>query len=79
VILDHRGEGHYNVWRNGTVFPVEGFWGAEASRLVSEMIGHWQSEWWVHITASGDRAGWLLVKPPMRLRGADHCAGPARN
>ena len=76
VVLDHLGEGHYNVWRNGDLFPVQGFWGAEAPRNISEMIGHYDSEWWVHVTSRRRENGWLLVKPPMRVFGADQCAGP---
>jgi hypothetical protein len=76
LVLDHVGEGHFNVWTKGQVVEVEGFWGAEAPRLVSEMVGEYGSEWWVHITMPDGRTGWLLVEPPMRLIGADKCGSP---
>jgi hypothetical protein len=76
VVLDYVGEGHWRVWHNGRVYEVEGFWGAEVQPLVAEMLGSYDREWWAHITAADGRKGWLLIKPPMQLIGADQCGGP---
>jgi hypothetical protein len=73
VVLDHVGEGHYNVWHEGRVTEVAGFWGAESQRLVAETIGQWQSEWWVHVSLEDGRTGWIRAEATT-VSGADRCA-----
>ena len=76
IVLDHTGEGHFNVWSSGKVVNVEGFWGAERPEPVAEMIGSYAREWWAHITMKDGKNGWLLIEPQMKLIGADKCGGP---
>lgn len=74
VVLDHIGEGHFNVWDGRAVKDVEGFWGAERMPLVAEMLGRWETEWWVHVTMPEGRAGWVKLAATNPPQGADACA-----
>lgn len=74
VVLDHIGEGHFNVWDGRAVKDVEGFWGAERMPLVAEMLGRWETEWWVHVTMPDGRAGWAKLAATNPPQGADACA-----
>ena len=74
VVLDPIGEGHFNVWDGRAVKDVEGFWGAERMPLVAEMLGRWETEWWVHVTMPDGRAGWARLAATTRPQGADACA-----
>ena len=76
LVLDYIGEGHYNVWHDGEVRDVEGFWGAERMPLVAELLGQYEAQWWVHVTLTDGRTGWLRNDPPRQIDGADRCAGP---
>jgi hypothetical protein len=74
VVLDYIGEGHYNVWHDGEVRDVAGFWGAEQTPAVAEQLGSYESQWWVHITLADGRTGWIRNDPPREIDGADRCA-----
>jgi hypothetical protein len=76
LVLDYIGEGHYHVWHDGEVRDVEGFWGAERMPLVAELLGHYEAQWWVHVTLSDGRTGWIRNDPPRQIDGADRCAVP---
>ena len=76
VVLDYVGEGHWKVLTDGRVLEVEGFWGAEQAKPVSEMLGSYEAQWWAHVTMKDGRKGWLNIRPPMYVIGADKCGGP---
>jgi len=71
VVLDHLGEGHFNVWHDGEVRDVAGFWmfGPETARV----LGRPRSEWWVHVTLPDGRTGWFEAADSLRIVGADAC------
>jgi hypothetical protein len=75
LLLDYIGEGHYHVWTGASVVEVEGFWGAEATRPSTELIGSYARDWWIHATLD-EKQGWLLVEPTLQLIGADACGSP---
>jgi hypothetical protein len=74
VVLDPIGEGHFNVWDGRSVKDVEGFWGAERMPPVAEMLGRWETEWWVHVTVPDGRSGWARFAAATPPEGADACA-----
>jgi hypothetical protein len=74
AVLDYIGEGHYNVYHDGKVQDVEGFWGEARQPRVAELIGAPKSEWWVHVTAADGRRGWVSMVRVVRVGGADSCA-----
>lgn len=74
VVLDHLGEGHFNVWHAGRVLDVEGFWEAWQGRGGARTLGAPGSEWWVHVTLLDGRTGWFEAAPDVRFSGADACA-----
>jgi hypothetical protein len=74
IVLDYIGEGHYNVWHDGEVQDVAGFWGAERMPLVASLIGNYEAQWWVHVTMPDGRTGWFRNDPPRPVDGADACA-----
>lgn len=74
VLLDHVGEGHYNVWRGGEVLQVESFWEDWRTPTTGELLGEYASEWWVHATTSAGERGWFRAdRPELEIRGADAC------
>lgn len=74
VLLDHRGEGYFNVWRDGVVLEeVEGFWG-EHSRARGRLVGNYRDEWWIHVTTREGVRGWYRTDGEVRVSGADRCA-----
>jgi hypothetical protein len=74
VVLDYIGEGHFNVWHDGEVRDVAGFWGAERMPAVAEQLGTYEAQWWVHLTLPDGRTGWFRNDPPRQIDGADRCA-----
>jgi hypothetical protein len=74
VVLDHLGEGHFNVWHAGRVQDVEGFWEPWRDGPGAGTLGAQRSEWWVHVTLPDGRAGWFEAAPEVRFAGADACA-----
>jgi hypothetical protein len=77
-VLGHQGEGVFELWSGGTTFRGEAFWSMmplsgrpAAGRLISEPV----SEWWVRISESGGRSGWIeMGRSGQAVRGADACA-----
>jgi hypothetical protein len=72
VVLDHIGEGHFNVWHDGRVLDVEGFW-APWRQGGARTIGEHGSEWWVHVALPDGRTGWFEASPSVQFAGADAC------
>jgi hypothetical protein len=78
VVLDHVGEGFWNVWDGERVQQISGFWGVGVSPVRGMLIGsdRYAREWWVHATTRAGEKGWFNADSVARLRGADACGGP---
>jgi hypothetical protein len=72
-VLDHIGDGHFNVWHAGRVLEVEGFWEPWRPQPAARTLGEHRSEWWVHVTLPDGRGGWFEASPAVRFSGADAC------
>lgn len=73
VVLDHVGEGHFNVWHDGEVKEAEGFWVEGRQPVVAELLGRYATEWWVHVTTEDGRTGWIRADVAESIMGADAC------
>jgi hypothetical protein len=77
-ILNHLGEGTYNLWRNGEVIVGEGFWGVmplsgggPLGRLLREPV----SDWWVQVRDESGRGGWISMnRLGQDVTGNDACS-----
>lgn len=75
VLLDHVGEGYWNVFHRGAVLrEVPGFWDSEAPNTSGIRLGRYAKQWWVHVTAPDRRQGWFRADTTYRFKGADRCA-----
>jgi hypothetical protein len=75
VVLDHVGEGFYNIWHDGEVRQVEWFWwerqdGSSPARVVGDQ----ETEWWVRAETGDGAVGWIPMDEIDGVRGADACS-----
>ncbi|MGH7577529.1 MAG: hypothetical protein ACREM1_20690 [Longimicrobiales bacterium] len=73
VVLDYVGEGFYNVWHDGSVVEVPTFWSSGPIEEGEGSLGQHAAEWWVHITMSDGRTGWIRADTAPQINGADAC------
>jgi hypothetical protein len=81
VMLDHVGEGSYNVWHEGRIAQIGYRWVVRAEfepggRNGAYAIGTHATEWWIHVRRQTGTTGWYRYTPGLDVDGADACAGP---
>ena len=80
-VLDTMGEGYVHTRYRGQVYETSGqawLWGQEPTEVqttprLARLVSEGETQWWVHITAAGGRAGWVMMDD-VRVDGADACA-----
>lgn len=71
-LLDYLGEGYRNVrWRDTLTFAMSAQWDS-TGRGGARVIRPPNATWWVHV-AGKNQSGWVLMAPPVEVRGADRC------
>lgn len=76
VVLDHVGEGAWNVWHDEQVKQVSAFWGAEVGSPKGAYYGAYRREWWVNAESPRGRSGWFRADLDVELSGVDACGTP---
>jgi hypothetical protein len=75
-LLDSMGEGFFHTRYKGRVYESSGAaWfggGPPGSTTSARLVRGAESDWWVHITLSDGRVGWIMMDD-IRVDGADAC------
>lgn len=76
LVLDHVGEGQYNVWYADSIYRFDGnaFSPERApADMTAELVTKPRPDWWVRIVTSDGKSGWLWMERTARMEGADYC------
>ena len=75
-LLDSMGEGFFHTRYKGRVYESSGAaWfggGPPGSTTSGRLVRGAESDWWVHVTLSDGRTGWIMMDD-IRVDGADAC------